>query len=984
MRALSNKRWLPLVAVVAVLLVFFLYRAYAPKPSYPAFDQATLTPYVQSEDEVPNYFTYLDRLPEFTVNAAQKETIIEAAAFTAAEEGTPLSIIKGFASASQALLWDGGSGWVEWEVEVPAEGLYTMEVAYEPREGSFASIMRGIQVDGEYPFAEAERLTLPRNWKDAVYPYKKDDLGNELRPVTEQITSVMKEPLVDFTIASEPLVWHLSSGKHTLRMVGQREPVALASISIVPYTPPLSYSDYRSMNNGAISQEGNNSEGWYALLEAEGYARKSDPGIQTSSYSEPHISPDPKGRTAYNVLGGDRWKKAGEWVEWDVEVPLSGFYELELKYLQSMQTASTYHTITIDGETPFSELLAYEKTTNNSFQLHPLQGESGEPFQIYLEAGKRKLRITANASPVTPAVYALQDMLQELSQLDKNMRRITGNYSATGADQDLNRTWEIKRYDPEIEAKLELLIEQSEAIAAYVDGLSRRQTPVSSALKVALSTYREMLEDVNEIPNQMKEFSRIQSSLGTWISQMAEQKMMLDYIVLKTPGTDTGLQESTALSRASYMGIDFFRTFYMDYSRKSLNKEKALTVWVGRGRDYVDIMQEMIDQQFTPQTGIPVNVNLMPNPNALILGNAAGDQPDVALGIATETAIEYAMRGAIADLAQFDNFEEVLARFHPGVMRAHQYDGGTYALPELQNFQLMYYRTDVFEQLGMEPPDTWEDVFRMMPTLLEKGMTFYYPPGDFATIFYQNGAEFWDRSGMSSYLGDTASANAFKQWTDMFTKHSLPLEIPAFFEHFRLGDLPIGIGDLNTYVQLSVAAPDIIGQWAVAPIPGVRQADGTVARWSQQGTVSGMIMKKSDKYDEAWDFLDWWTSEQVQAEFGNSMESLYGLEYRWNTANIDAMASIPWSDSELEALHEQARWVKNVPLVPGHYFLGRELGFAWNSTVLSGEPFMEALEKARISLQREMWRKQKDLGLPADTDLGIVPYTTPFSMKARE
>jgi len=236
---------------------------------------------------------------------------------------------------------------------------------------------------------------------------------------------------------------------------------------------------------------------------------------------------------------------------------------------------------------------------------------------------------------------------------------------------------------------------------------------------------------------------------------------------------------------------------------------------------------------------------------------------------------------------------------------------------------------------------------------------------------------------MKNLLGDAKAVKAFKQWTDMFVKHSLPMEVPAFFEHFRLGDLPIGIGDLSTYIQLTVAAPDIIGHWGVAPVPGIPQADGTVARWQPQGAVSGMIMEKSVKKDQAWQFLDWWTSTAVQSEFGNSMESLYGLEYRWNTANVEAMADIPWSDAELATLYEQGRWVKNVPLVPGHYFLGRELGFAWNRTVLSGMPFMESLEQASISLQREMRRKQEDLGIPAYTNLHLQFYQQPYKYEKR-
>src|SRR5690606_31328353 len=211
--------------------------------------------------------------------------------------------------------------------------------------------------------------------------------------------------------------------------------------------------------------------------------------------------------------------------------------------------------------------------------------------------------------------------------------------------------------------------------------------------------------------------------------------------------------------------------------------------------------------------------NLMLNPNQLILGNAAGDQPDIALGVGTEMPVDYAMRKAVADLNQFEDYEKVAARFNPGVLRSFAYNGSNYALPETQNFYIMFYRTDIFEKLNLEPPDTWEDVAVMLPTLQENGMTMYYPTKEFQPFFFQNNIDFYTETGLLNRMGEKPAYDAFKQWTDLYVKYYLPLEVPAFFNHFRMGTLPIGIADFNTYVQLMVAAPDITGHWKTSPIP---------------------------------------------------------------------------------------------------------------------------------------------------------------------
>jgi ABC-type glycerol-3-phosphate transport system substrate-binding protein len=219
---------------------------------------------------------------------------------------------------------------------------------------------------------------------------------------------------------------------------------------------------------------------------------------------------------------------------------------------------------------------------------------------------------------------------------------------------------------------------------------------------------------------------------------------------------------------------------------------------------------------------------------------------------------------------------------------------------------------------------------------------------------------------------------AFKQWTKWFSQYDLPKDVPVFFNHFRFGDIPIGIGDLNMYIQLTVAAPELDGHWKMVPIPGTRQPDGTVVRWAPQETTSAVMMKKSHRKDDAWTFLKWWTSDDVQSRYAADIESFAGIEYRWNTANVNALQTIPWSDDDLKALNEQGAWAKNMPYVPGYYFLAREMDFAWNDVVVGGKPPKEALEKAEMALQREMMRKQEEFGIAHDDDLHVVPYDQPY------
>ena len=77
-------------------------------------------------------------------------------------------------------------------------------------------------------------------------------------------------------------------------------------------------------------------------------------------------------------------------------------------------------------------------------------------------------------------------------------------------------------------------------------------------------------------------------------------------------------------------------------------------------------MQKLIDEKFTPQTGIQVDVSVMPDQNKLVLANSAGNAPDVATGLNYTIPYELGIRGALADMTQFSDFKEVASVYEPG------------------------------------------------------------------------------------------------------------------------------------------------------------------------------------------------------------------------------------------------------------------------------------------------------------------------------
>ncbi|MFC5530570.1 extracellular solute-binding protein [Cohnella yongneupensis] len=898
---------------------------------------------------------------------------LNAVDYTGADPAAKLAKANDADGAS--LTWSNDLGWVEWSFDAPSAGWYELYLDYKPMEGGNGPVTRGIQIDGKYPFLESQGVEFERHWKDAKYPYERNEIGQQIRPQQTEIVGWTVKPVNDFSVSSEPLLYRLEPGKHTVRLIGIKESVDIRSLTFKPKAKLQTYAEYQAAHPAFVQKPN-----WYASVEAENFQQKSSLLIQTDHWSEPYVSPQPKGRITYNVLGGGRWRNPGEWVEWKLSVPEDGWYEIDLKDYQNYRNGfKAYRTIELDGAVPFQEMLHYSLKFNREFTIDSIGGDQAQPYRFYLTKGDHTLRMTADSSELQPITLALRDILQQLADYDRHVRLLTGNYSVKSydANTDAQRTWDMKKYDPQVEATLDGFIKRLSDIRDYINGVNGIDSDLAEGILNSIDILKKLRSDVDEIPNKLDTFSTIQSNIGTWMTTLTQQPLLLDFITVRTPGTDPGFKEPTGISRVPYALKDFARSFYMDYDVKKHN-DKSLTIWVSRGRDYVDLLREMVATDFTPKTGIEVNISLMPNPNQLVLGNAAGEVPDVALGIGEATPADYAMRNAVEDLSKYPGFEDVFNRFIPGTRRAMDYNGGVYGLPEVQNFQMMFYRTDIFDSLNLKVPDTWDDLFTILPTLQENGMTMSYPKADFATMFFQSGAELYSADGLKSTLMTNEGMAAFKRYTDLYAKFNLPIDIPAFFQHFRDGDIPIGIADFNTYVQLTVAAPEITGHWKMAPLPGNKQADGTVARWSPQGISAGMIMKKSEHKDDAWEFLKWWTSDEVQSQYAKDIESFYGPEFRWNTANVNAMKTLPWTNDEAAALREQARWAKNMPYVPGYYFVSREMDFAWNRTVFDRMPAQESLEKAQTSIQREMNRRQTDFGITADDDLHIPQITQPY------
>jgi ABC-type glycerol-3-phosphate transport system substrate-binding protein len=214
----------------------------------------------------------------------------------------------------------------------------------------------------------------------------------------------------------------------------------------------------------------------------------------------------------------------------------------------------------------------------------------------------------------------------------------------------------------------------------------------------------------------------------------------------------------------------------------------------------------------------------------------------------------------------------------------------------------------------------------------------------------------------------------------------LPVDIPNFYQHFRNGDLAIGIADFNSYNLILNAAPEIANSWEIGLVPGVEDEEtGEILRYMSGGAESTVMFSSDDEREEqAWEFMKWWSSASVQAEFGQMLQMMYGDEYIWPTANLEAFAALPYPTKDKEVIMEQAESILEAPRLLGSYMLERELSNAFNDIVVNGEDVRSRVDETVKVVNRETERKLEEFGYIDSEGNVLEEYKVPSVENVRE
>jgi len=362
----------------------------------------------------------------------------------------------------------------------------------------------------------------------------------------------------------------------------------------------------------------------------------------------------------------------------------------------------------------------------------------------------------------------------------------------------------------------------------------------------------------------------------------------------------------------------------------------------------------------------------MPSEQKLVLATAAGTNPDVVIGAGSTTPYKFAIRGAAKDLTEYEDFLTFYdSEYNLEALVPCAYDGGVYGATETQDYRVLFYRKDILDTLGIEVPDTWDDVQEIMPTLLRYNKNISLPIANAigfkglsttSPYIYQNNGSLYTEDGSGIGLMEGNTIEAMSDLTDLFKVYAVEEYVASFYNSFRYGDTPLGVGGVSTYVQLTEAAPELAGLWDIAPVPGTLQEDGSVLRSGNASMTTCMIFENTNMSEEAWTFMKWWLSAETQTAFAETMELSYGPEYRWNTANLKAFEETSYPEEHKQVIREVWEQQKENLQHPASYIVEREISNAFTNVTVNGYTVIEALDASKLVADREIMRKLKEFG----------------------
>ncbi|MBB1242189.1 extracellular solute-binding protein [Streptomyces durbertensis] len=353
-------------------------------------------------------------------------------------------------------------------------------------------------------------------------------------------------------------------------------------------------------------------------------------------------------------------------------------------------------------------------------------------------------------------------------------------------------------------------------------------------------------------------------------------------------------------------------------------KTGTLRVWLFQevnNKPKAAIVDKAVKAFTARHEGVKVDVRYIPVESRAERMKAAFNDPASAPDLVeygnTDTA-GYVRDGGLADVTEeFDAWDE--AKDTDGTARASvTVDGKVYGAPLFVGVRALYYRTDVFDDLGLKPPRTLKEVADTARRIRAERPDLYglavggaYTYGAMPFVWAHGGDIATERDGKFRAAVDSPASRAgITAYTDLFGKDNCPASRCARMggndtvEAFAAGKAGMAIaGDFS---RQAVEAGGVKGKYAVVPLPGVRS--GEIAPAFAGGNNLGVLRSTSHR-TLAVELMRELAGKQTQRELFEAM----GFLPTFDDVREEVAADEPFVEPFVRTLQAGARFVPATP-----------------------------------------------------------------------
>lgn len=782
--------------------------------------------------------------------------------------------------------------------------------------------------------------------------------------------------------------------KVTLTMESVNEPIVISEIRLVVPEDTLTYEEYTEQYKDKSQGTG------VVKIEGEYFSRSSSQTIYPISDNTSAItSPATNERTVLNTVGGDKWQTSGQWLEYTFRVSSSGMYQIVPRFKQNLLDGMyTSRALEIYSEgleptddgyydgLPFEEAGRLQFDYSSDWQAGSLtDGVKENPddeksakrtFQFYFEKDVTyTLRFKISLGNMGDVVRRVQASLDSINADYLKILQLTGSTPDEFRDYGFSRVLPDTMVD---------MILQAEELTAIADELNEAAN-IKSSMTATLEKVARLLDSMgkydDEVAKNLEQLKTYIGSLGTWLSDAKTQPLTLDFIQIQPEDAEIPKAKANFWQALVHEVSGFIQSFFRNYDRMGAMTEvdeddtehQVVEVWLAYGRDQTQVIRGLINNDFTPNYNIPINLKLVAG-GTLLPSILSGRGPDVYIGLGQGDVINYAIRGALIGIENMEGFEETKADFNQAAMMVMEIEDAEgvnhcYGLPETQGFNMMFVREDILAQLDIEIPKTWNDVKEAIPDLQAQNMMIGMN-NDSNIFLYQSGGELFADNGMRINLDSNVALEAFTTMCDLFTMYSFPYKYD-FANRFRTGEMPIGFASYTaTYNQLKVFATEIEGLWGFYPMPGYEDEEGNINNVAVSSASAIVMITGCENQQGAWDFMRWHVGAKCQADYSNEMVAILGPSAKHGTANEKALKELPWTAREIEQIEYQFNNLAAIPNYPGSYIISRYTQFAFLDAFNDNMEPATALQSYITTINKEITRKRAEFGLETLDYLG--------------